>query len=99
MVPYVIMMLHHLDIIVSFDHSVGMRTTLVIDDDLFAVARHLAREKSESIGKALSDLARLGLQATTRAQGKTAGGFPTFSVSKGARTITLEDVKKLEDEA
>ena len=79
-------------------HSMSMRTTLVIDDDLFAVARHLAREKSESIGKALSDLARLGLNANTRAQGKATRGFPAFSVPKGARTITLEDVKKLEDE-
>lgn len=75
-----------------------MRTTLTIDDDLFQVARHLAREKSESIGKALSDLARLGLQATARAKGKTASGFPVFSVPKHARTLTLEDVKKLEDE-
>jgi hypothetical protein len=76
-----------------------MRTTLIIDDDLFAVAKHLAREKSESIGKAISNLARLGLCATTRAQGKAASGFPVFTVPKGARTITLEDVRKLEDEA
>ena len=76
-----------------------MRTTLTIDDDLFAVARNLAREKSESIGKAISDLARLGLSSTVRARGKTRSGFPVFSVPQGARTITLEDVKKLEDEA
>ena len=76
-----------------------MRTTLTIDDDLFTVAKHLALEKSESIGKALSDLARLGLSATTRAKGKSASGFPAFTVPKGARAITLEDVRKLEDEA
>lgn len=76
-----------------------MRTTLTIDDDLFAVAKHLAREKSESVGKALSDLARLGLSSTTRSSGKSAGGFPTFVVPKGARPITLEDVKRVEDEA
>lgn len=82
----------------TFGTIVDMRTTLAIDDDLLAVAKHLAREKSESIGKALSDLARLGLRATAMAQGKTASGFPSFSVPKGARVITLEDVKKLEDE-
>ena len=92
-------MLQHLDIAHFFDQSIGMRTTLIIDDDLFAVAKHLAREKSESIGKAISDLARVGLNATPRARGRTSGCFPSFSVPKGARTITLEDVKKLEDEA
>ena len=76
-----------------------MRTTLSIDDDLLAVARNLARERAESIGRALSDLARLGLRATTRAQGKAKSGFPVFSVPPGARPITLEDVRKLEDEA
>ena len=76
-----------------------MRTTLTIDDDLFAVARHLARERSESIGKAISDLARLGLKASTRATGRKAGGFPVFSVPGNARPITLDDVRKLEDEA
>ena len=76
-----------------------MRTTLTIDDDLFAVARHLAQEKSEPIGKALSDLARLGLKASMRATGRRAGGFPVFSVPENARPITRDDVRKLEDEA
>ena len=76
-----------------------MRTTLTIDDDLFTVAKHLAREKSESIGKALSDLARLGLDSRRQAIGKTKSGFPVFSVPRGAHTITVEDIKKLEDEA
>lgn len=76
-----------------------MRTTLTIDDDLFAVVRHLARERSEPIGKALSDLARLGLKASTRATARKGNGFPVFSVSEDARPITLDDVRKLEDEA
>lgn len=76
-----------------------MRTTLTIDDDLFVVAKTLAREKSESIGKAISELARRGLNASNRAGAKTRTGFPTFSVNRAAHTITLEDVRKLEDEA
>ncbi|MFO7534651.1 MAG: type II toxin-antitoxin system VapB family antitoxin, partial [Kiritimatiellia bacterium] len=35
-----------------------MRTTLSIDDDLLAAARSLARAKSQSLGQALSELAR-----------------------------------------
>ena len=73
-----------------------MRTTLTIDDDLLAAARSLARAKSESIGKALSDLARRGLNATPRVRRRS--GFPVFSVPKGAHPITLEDVRRAEDE-
>ena len=76
-----------------------MRTTLTIDDDLFTAAKALALEKEESIGKALSDLARQGLRSTARARGRTKSGFPVFSVPAGARPITLDDVRKLEDEA
>lgn len=76
-----------------------MRTTLTIDDDLFTVAKMLAREKSESIGKAISDLARIGLNSNASVKARTKTGFPVFSVSRNAKIITLEDIKKLEDEA
>ena len=75
-----------------------MRTTLTLDDDLFTVAKMLAREKSESIGKAISDLARIGLNANTSVKARTKTGFPVFSIPKGAKIITLEDIKKLEDD-
>ena len=76
-----------------------MRTTLTIDDDLLAAARSLARAKSESIGKALSELARRGLNATPRvARSHRGPGFPVFSVSRDAHPITLEDVRKAEDD-
>lgn len=93
------MMGEYLDITVHTRHPVRVRTTLTIDNELLAVAKILAAEKSESVGKAISDLARLGLSATTRAKGRTKSGFPVFSVPKGARTITIEDVRKFEDEA
>jgi hypothetical protein len=76
-----------------------MRTTLTIDDDLLAAARSLAQARSESLGKAISDLARRGLEATPRVRPNAGGsGFPVFSVPKGARPITLEDVRRAEDE-
>lgn len=77
-----------------------MRTTLTIDDDLMAAARSLALAKSESLGKAISELARRGLNATPRVRQspRNSGGFPVFSVPKGAHPITLEDVRRAEDE-
>ena len=76
-----------------------MRTTLTIDDDLLAAARSLAQAKSESIGKAISDLARRGLNATPRVERNRRGpGFPVFSLPDGARPLTLEDVRRAEDE-
>lgn len=73
-----------------------MRTTLTIDDDLLAAARALARSESRSVGEVMSDLARRGLRENRSA--RRAGGFPVFSVARGARPITLDDVKKIEDE-
>ena len=76
-----------------------MRTTLTIDDDLMGAVRSLAQAKSESLGKAISDLARRGLNATPRVRRSArSSGFPVFSIPKGARPITLEDVRRAEDE-
>jgi len=76
-----------------------MRTTLTIDDDLLAAARRLAEAKSESLGKAISELARRGLNATPDLLEKSqVSDFPVFSVPDEAHPITLEDVRKAEDE-
>lgn len=76
-----------------------MRTTLSIDDDLLAAAKILARDRSESVGKTISELARRGLNGTLRV-GRThrSSQFPVFSVSRHGRPITLEDVRKAEDD-
>ena len=73
-----------------------MRTTLSIDDDILRVAKALAQERHMSIGALLSELARKGMTRDTVMGEKN--GFPVFSVPEGARPITLEDVKRLEDE-
>ena len=77
-----------------------MRTTLTINDDLIAAARSLAQARSESLGKALSDLARRGLNAAPGARrARSTSGFPVFVVPVGgAHPITLEGVRKAEDE-
>lgn len=74
-----------------------MRTTLVIDDDLLAAAKNLARAKSVSVGRVLSDLARRGLQSTNRVS-SASSGFPVFRVPPDAGPITSDDVKQAEDE-
>ncbi|MFO7534620.1 MAG: antitoxin [Kiritimatiellia bacterium] len=77
-----------------------MRTTLSIDDDLLAAARSLARAKSQSLGQALSELARRGLAGTPRVRAARPGaGFPMFSVPRDAHPITIDDVRQAEDEA
>lgn len=73
-----------------------MRTTVVIDDDLLQAAKALAESQSVSVGKVISDLARKGLKSEAKVAVKN--GLPVFTVSKDARPITLEDVRKLEDE-
>ena len=48
-----------------------LRTTLAIDDDILAAARHLAERENKSIGEVVSELARQGspppASSTTRA--------------------------------
>ena len=74
-----------------------MRTTITIDDDLFAAAKALAVQRKVPVGKVVSELMRKGLyaQAPVKA-GK--GGFPVFQVPASARPITLDIVKQAEDE-
>ncbi len=68
-----------------------MRTTLEIDDDVLQAARSVAAAEGKNIGKALSELARRGLEPRT--QSKTRSGFPVFDVGPDAAPITLELVK------
>ena len=75
-----------------------MRTTLTIDDDLLAAAKSMARDRSVSVGRVLSDLARRGLSATREIEVRPDTGFPVFRVSPNARPITLEDVRRAEED-
>jgi hypothetical protein len=72
-----------------------MRTTVTLDAEVLRAARSLARTRSISLGAAISELARRGLEQERRID---EGAFPSFRVPAGARSITLEDVKRIEDE-
>lgn len=73
-----------------------MRTTLTLDPQILSAARQIAASRSTSIGEVISELARRGLEAQARTA--TRQGFPVFKVSKGARPLTLEDVRRDDDE-
>ena len=77
-----------------------VRTTLAIDDDVLAAARHLAQREQRSMGEVLSSLARQGL---LRSEGKakaerTRNGIPLLQRHAGSPAITLELVNQLRDE-
>ena len=69
-----------------------MRTTLTIDDDVLAVARALAERNGTSLGRALSELARLGFRSKDAAGGN--GDGTVFAIAPDAEPITSEDVYK-----
>ncbi|CAN5334597.1 antitoxin [soil metagenome] len=75
----------------------SMRTTLSIDDEALAAARKLAAARNQSLGQVVSDLMRRGLAART-AYAPNEDGFPVFGVAEDSPPITLEDVKRDEDE-
>lgn len=74
-----------------------MRTTLNIDDDVLEVAKSLALTCQVSVGEALSDLARKGINTpvTTRRDPET--GWLMFDIPL-AKKIEPEDVQQSLDE-
>ena len=75
-----------------------MRTTLAIDDDVLAAARHLAERDRKSVGEVISALARHGLGGGTRNRHPIRNGVPLLPTRKGAIRVTLELVNQLRDE-
>ena len=74
-----------------------MRTTLNIDDEILEAAKSIAGERNLSVGAVLSDLARRGLRPE-RASLHKRKGFPVFEVSRDGTVLTLDHVKRHEDE-
>ncbi len=76
---------HDLDIKVSVHHSIKVRTTVTLDDDVFEAAQALVRGSGKSLGQVLSQLARRGLRA--QEDYATRNGLPVFRVSAKAAVI------------
>lgn len=75
-----------------------MRTTLAIDDDVLAAARHLAERDQKSVGEVISSLARQGLARAARGVRSERNGIPLLPSRRSASPITPELVNQLRDE-
>lgn len=75
-----------------------MRTTLAIDDDVLAAARHLAEREQRSIGDVVSSLARQGLARGAGGQAAERNGIPLLPGRRGGPAVTPELVNQLRDE-
>ena len=74
-----------------------MRTTLTLDDEVIRVAQSVADARAIPLGRAVSDLALKGIEAIRSVPAKS-GKFPTFKVRQGAKPVTMDDVKRAEDD-
>ena len=75
-----------------------MRTTLAIDDDVLAVAKHLAEREQRTLGEVITSLARQGLARAGRSSRTERNGIPLLPSRKSALPVTLELVNQLRDE-
>jgi hypothetical protein len=75
-----------------------MRTSLEIDDDVIAAAKHVARLKEQGIGKTISELARRGLIADSSPTVAIEAGVPFWIHKPAAIPVTNELVRSLADE-
>ncbi len=75
-----------------------MRTTLSIDDDILAAARHLAERERKTVGEVVSALARQGLARQGRGGPGSRNGIPLLARRRSSVPVTLELVNQLRDE-
>ena len=87
-------MLYHHNITSSPRDTRFMRTTVDLDEDILRIAKDLAQERAQSLGRVLSDLARQALQPAERVAARR-GAIPVLPRKPGARPVTARDVKEL----
>ena len=90
------MQITQIDIKQRLWHRSTMRTTLTLDDDIFELAARQAKLRGVSLGKAVSDLLRKGLNASTPAQDKD--GLVVFHLPADSPKVTTDDVRRIEAE-
>lgn len=73
-----------------------MRTTLTLDDDVAEVAARQAKARGVSVGRAVSDLVRRGLNAPTPST--TKDGLVVFHLPSDSPRVTTDDVRRIESE-
>lgn len=75
-----------------------MRFTITLEDDLYQVAKNLAKAEDTSMGKAINLLIRKGLETARPPAPKESGGKGprSFPVSRNCRPMSEEEVYDLE---
>ncbi len=73
-----------------------MRTTLMLDDDVFERIVKQAKARRVSMGKAVSDLVRRGLTAPARAEERS--GVFVFQLPLDSPQVTTEEVRRIESD-
>ena len=80
----------------SLCHNARMRTTVVIKDDAYELARQRAHLRRQSLGDAISDLILERASQRTDVIGKNSLGLPTFRSQVSTSVETIKDI--LEDD-
>jgi hypothetical protein len=73
-----------------------LRTTLDLEEDVLLAAKEIARQRGVTVGKVVSDLARLAL--TRQVDSIIRHGLPLFPIQPDAGIVSLELVNQLRDE-
>ena len=72
-----------------------MRTTINIDDDVLERAKDIAHARHVSVGEALSELARRGMEMEAQLKISPVTGLPVIA---GGPRISSEDVYRMQAE-
>ncbi len=75
-----------------------MRTTIMVEDDVFEAAMQISRTSGMRIGKVISDLARRGLRPVSEVQVVQQGRFPAFAPGPDTPMMDAELVQRVLDE-
>lgn len=76
-----------------------MRLSITLDDELYSVAKSLAKAEDCSLSAAVNRLLRRAIESPATPNRAAAGSpWSTFPTSAGARLITDEDVRSLDDD-
>ena len=73
-----------------------MRTTIAIDDDVLTAAKAIARQRNQTLGQIVSELARNSLRPPAASAERN--GVPLLPVRTTGVVVTPEIVNALHDE-
>ena len=73
-----------------------MRTTIAIDDDVLVAAKAIARQRHQTVGKVVSELARNSLRPAAVLGDRN--GVPLLPVRRPDVIVTPEIINALRDE-